>query len=247
MDGESVPTAVSLPSGAPDPAVRPPTPAPPRRRRLGLWAGGVAALLLGAGGLVTPKLLCRSLNANESAAIAALKNISSAQSQLQAMGFVDENENGVGEYGFFAELAGVVTARGSHRKCSPPVLGQRFAKVVNGRVHAGGYVFQMFLRGPDGAWVGEAANGGAAGVPVDAEHAETEWMCYAWPEEQGCSGKRAFLVTSAGDTFACILQTRVYGGEAGPEPGVAGWTTRDGKPVIAANTTDAIGNMWAII
>lgn len=240
MDGEFVPAAVPLPAFAPDPA-------PPKRRRLGLWIGGALVTLLGSAGLVVPNVLSANLNHNESAAIATLKNISSGQAQMQASGLIDANENGSGEYAFFAEMSGAVPVRGSGRHCSPPVLGQRFGKVVNGRVHTGGYVFQMFLRGRDGKWVAEAANGGGDGVAVDASRSETEWLCYAWPESHDWTGKRAFLITHGGDVLACNLHARAYSGEDGPEPGVAGWMLRDGNPVIAANETDPIGNLWVIV
>jgi hypothetical protein len=202
--------------------------------------------LLGTAGVVVPKVVRARLNANESAVIAVLKSISSGQSQMQASGLIDADGNGRGEFAFFAEMAGAVPTRGGGGVCSPPVLNARFGKVVGGRVHLRGYVLQMFLRGPDGAWVGEAPNGGADGVSVDVTRAETEWLCYAWPEVHDWSGKRAFVITNRGDTLSCNMQARVYSGDAGPEPGVAGWMTRDGKPVIAANETDPLGNLWVI-
>ncbi|MBL8752545.1 MAG: hypothetical protein JNK15_04525 [Planctomycetes bacterium] len=202
--------------------------------------------MAGAAGLIVPNVLSANLNRNESAAIAALKNISSGQSQMQASGLIDENGNGAGEYGFFAEMAGAVPSRGG-RVCSPPVLSPRFGRLDGGRVHTGGYVFQMFLRGPDGTWVAEAANGGAASVAVDASRAELEWLCYAWPESRDWSGKRAFLMTQGGDVLASNLSARAYGGEVGPEPGVAGFRVGGSEGAIAANEIDAFGNMWVVV
>ena len=60
----------------------------------------VVAIIAIIASIAIPNLLSARLNANESAAIATLKNISSAQSQCQASGVIDTNANGQGEYGY---------------------------------------------------------------------------------------------------------------------------------------------------
>src|SRR5262245_20317822 len=82
----------------------------------------VVAIIAIIASIAIPNLLAARLNANESAAIATLKNISSAQAQCQASGAIDYNNNGAGEYGYFAELAGAVNIRGATPKIQPPVL-----------------------------------------------------------------------------------------------------------------------------
>ena len=90
----------------------------------------VVAIIAIIASIAIPNLLSARLNANESAAIATLKNISSAQSQCQASGVIDTNANGQGEYGYFGELAGRVgvrdnTGNASTALISPPVLSSR--------------------------------------------------------------------------------------------------------------------------
>lgn len=108
------------------------------------------------------------INANEAAAIATLKNISSAQAQLQASGIIDANRNSEGEYGFFAELSGAAPLRKdsaggvTDRVISPPVLSNAFAAVEASRVVRSGYAFQMFLPDVSGAGTTEAATGGSS-------------------------------------------------------------------------------------
>ena len=68
----------------------------------------VVAIIAIIASIAIPNLLAARLNANESAAIATLKNISSGQAQCQASGAIDANGNGQGEYGFFGELSGRV-------------------------------------------------------------------------------------------------------------------------------------------
>ena len=50
-------------------------------------------------------MLKARIQANEFAAIASLRNICSAQAQFQACAASDEDNDGTGEYGCFAELS----------------------------------------------------------------------------------------------------------------------------------------------
>ena len=67
-----------------------------------------------------------------------------------------------------------------------------------------GYFFQMFLPDPTQQGCTEAATvGGGPGTPaVDHSQAETLWCCYAWPQVQGNSGKRAFFINQSGDVLS---------------------------------------------
>lgn len=238
----------------------PPDPAPPvpparprsrcRRWLIALGIGGAA--FTGGASFAMPRIAASRLNANESTALATLKNISSAQSQTQASGVIDVDGNGSGEYGFFAEMAGVVPTRTKDLRAggpriTPPVLHERFGAVRGGRVRTGGYVFQMFLRGAGDTWVAEAADGGGIGRPVEAAKAETEWVCYAWPIEHGVSGRRAFMINQNGDIVASNMGAEVYSGDAGPPPGVAAYVQDGAHWVTAANTADPLGNLWVVV
>ncbi|MHC4449202.1 MAG: hypothetical protein ACYS0E_03520 [Planctomycetota bacterium] len=118
--------------------------------------------------------------ANEIAAIATLRNITSAQAQFQACAKADANQNGTGEYGTFGELSGAVEVRGG-AKLNPPVLSTIFRKVDGGIVTRSGYHYRIFLCDAQGNAVGEEK--GTKGV--DAAKAETTWCAYAWPVEYG--------------------------------------------------------------
>ena len=115
----------------------------------------VVAIIAIIASIAIPNLLSARLNANESAAIATLKNISSAQAQCQASGIIDANGNGAGEYAYFGELSGGVAVRNNEagglgtELISPPYLSAAFNNVVASRVQRSGYVFQVFL--PDAA------------------------------------------------------------------------------------------------
>ncbi len=197
---------------------------------------------LAAGGLEGARL-----NANESAAIATLKNISSAQAQCQASGVIDANGNGTGEYGFFAELAGRVPVRGGTQRISPPVLSTAFGNVAGSRVIRSGYLFQMFL--PDAKAIGtaEAADGGGGGV--DPAQGEVLWCCYAWPSSGGKSGNRVFFVNQSGDVLACRNTTARYDG-AQRAPAFAAAFQRGATTMadaMAANTVGNDGETWLVV
>ena len=194
----------------------------------------------------------QSADANESTAIATLKNISSGQAQCQASGAIDANNNGYGEYGFFAELSGKVPVRGSTLTISPPVLSTAFGKITaQSTVARSGYLFMMFLPDVNQAGGIEAATvGGGPGTPaVDANQAETLWCCYAWPQVQGKSGNRAFFINQSGGVLGCSNTTTRYSGVGkGPAFTAAlerGGTTMSAK--VAANTLGNDGETWLVV
>lgn len=191
---------------------------------------------------------------NEAAAIATLKNIASAQAQCQASAVIDANQNGAGEYGFFAELSGGSAVRKDGDGgvgdvvIRPPVLSAAFQNVENGRVRRSGYLFQIFLPGADRAPVGEAATGGAAGVKVNPAMAEVLWCAYAWPADEK-SGLRSFFVNQDGDVLATADGGQPYvGAERAPRSdaafGQGGSGKLDDKPAV--NGTGADGLPWNV-
>lgn len=194
-------------------------------------------------------------NANESAAIATLKNIASAQSQCQASGVVDVNQNGAGEYGCFAELTGEVGVRGpdavlTDQKITPPVLSRAFSKHTDGVVIRSGYCFRIFLPGKDGAPVSEHTDGtGMKGIAVDPARTEVLWCCYAWPIEAGVTGQRAFFVNQAGDVLAAPNAGNVYSGKDKPPAAPAAFGPGEGhlERPPAANQTGTDGQRWTVI
>jgi prepilin-type N-terminal cleavage/methylation domain-containing protein len=210
----------------------------------------VVAIIAIIASIAIPNLLSARLNANESAAIATLKNISSAQSQVQASGAIDVNNNGAGEYGFFAELSGAVTVRGGTQAINPPVLSNAFGNVANRQVVRSGYIFQMYL--PDANAVGEPEDptGGYTAGNVDSAKAEVLWCCYAWPSAYGNSGKRTFFINQGGDVLSSKNLTTQYNGTtvmpAFDAAFVSGGSSRmDAR--VAANTTAIDGEIWVVV
>ena len=214
----------------------------------------VVAIIAIIASIAIPNLLSARLNANESAAIATLKNISSGQSQCQASGVVDANSNGQGEYGFFGELSGRTLVRGSTQTIVPPVLSAAFGNVAATRVSRSGYIFQMFLPDPEGAGIAEDATGGDISNDngVDPGQSEVLWCCYAWPATAGNSGNRTFFINQTGDVLSTNGAGTKYSNSVPTVPtyevafsGAVGTTSMGVR--VAANTLGKDGNTWVVV
>lgn len=167
---------------------------------------------------------CRS-SANEAAAIATLQNLVTAQRRFADEQRRDQDRDGRGEFGWFAELAGSVAIDGRPR-INPrpaPLLTAAFRQVVAGRVQRSGYWYAVFLPGPGGTWLCEAEPGGGAGRVLDVDAAEREFVAYAWPVERGRTGARMFLVRADGVVWCCGLAERPGPLVSPPVPGRSGW------------------------
>lgn len=160
-----------------------------------------------------------SISADESTAIETLRAIAAAQERFKAGAHIDTNCDGVGEYGFFAEIAGTRAMRvGEGDPCVPaagnppddllfrPLLRSSFGSVRYSCVRYSGYVFQMWLPNPRVAGhvtaVREDNTGGKVAAPFpDPVNGSQMWCCYAWPIEYGHTGRRAFFVNQRSDVL----------------------------------------------
>jgi prepilin-type N-terminal cleavage/methylation domain-containing protein len=193
----------------------------------------VVAIIAIIASVAIPRLMAARLSANESAAISTLRSLTSAQAQVQSSGAIDTDGDGAGEYGGFAELAGVAACRVSAAgvpaagaagtdELNPAVLSAAFGNVANSQVTRSGYIFQMYL--PDAARdvVAEDATGGYAATFPDSDNGEVLWCCYAWPVQFSQTGNRAFFVNQAGDIYqynnkGAANYTGTAGGPTGDE------------------------------
>ena len=179
----------------------------------------VIAIIAIIASIAIPNLLAARLSANETAAIATLRNITSAQAQFQQGGRADEDNDGTGEYGGFIELSGSGAAGAAVGRMAgplvPPVLsgGFRVVDATDG-VSRSGYFFRMFMPdvGGTGSGIQEPAGGFVDGL-LDPNLAETTWCAYAHPVNYNQSGNRTFFTNQAGDVLAIEYDTA-----AGPAP-----------------------------
>jgi hypothetical protein len=185
-----------------------------------LWPAGLAlaatALALLASAAV-PTQAPNRIAANEAAAIEALRMIAAAQNRLKAAVDVDTDCDGVGEYGYLAELAGTqpmrVCADGGKPAAgtladilNPPLLRGEFGALRNSSASYRGYLFVMWL--PSQTWGGRVSGvledyyGGKLGAPFpDPSNGAQMWCCYAWPMRYDHTGKRAFFINQRGEVL----------------------------------------------
>ncbi len=174
----------------------------------------VVAIIAIIASIAIPNLLSARLSANETAAVATLRNLASAQAQVQASGVIDGDGDGTGEYGSFGELSGAFNVRAFIAGAqaisptifvTPPVLSGAFGTLANSNVSRSGYLFRIYLPDAAGLGLAEDAAGGVAGnvANLAPDLCETTWCAYAWPINRGNSGNRAFFVNQQGD----VLQT----------------------------------------
>ena len=207
----------------------------------------VIAIIAILAAIAIPNLLSARLNSNETAAIATLRNIISAEAQFQSTGRADENLNGVGEYDTFGEMAGKVNIRGSNRIIRPPVLSTAFRTVnAQGQVSRSGYLYSIYLPDDAGKGLPENAGGGIDVGIVGSDVAEITWVCYAWPTSYGNTGNRTFFVSQGGDIIA--TEDSSYSGINAAPAAKAGFSGDSGLDTItgqvATGQTGRDGNFW---
>jgi prepilin-type N-terminal cleavage/methylation domain-containing protein len=217
----------------------------------------VVAIIAVIASVAIPNLLSARLNANETAAIATLRSISSAQAQFQASSKCDVNNNGTGEFGLFREMSGGVGVRATGDASvvgtvmNPPVLSGAFRNfTATGEVSRSGYLFRIVLPGAAGIGVMETGTGPLASA-IDATLAETCWCCYAWPASYSMTGNRTFF----SNQFADVVGTDRpgYSGAGRIDATNAGAAFRTGGLLttitgqVAVGTVARDANVWKSI
>ncbi len=205
----------------------------------------VIAIIAIIAAIAIPNLLAARLSANETAAIATLRNIVSSEAQFQQGAKADADNDGSGEYGAFQEMAGKIYGRLA-AALVPPVLSTGFQNVnANGEVTRSGYFFELYL--PDAG--GDGLVGDVAGnvANIDADLCETTWCAYAWPVNYNQSGNRTFFTNQAGDVLA--IELPAYSGTGNGPSGDAAFAvanTITGATDIggAGNSGAPAGTVW---
>ncbi len=205
-----------------------------------------------------------AIRKNERAAVATLRNLATCQAQWQTVGKTDCDQDGIGEFGTFQEMSGAVGVRkgfttgapntsdfsSTGTPANPPILAPAFRTVDSeGRVSRNGYLFQLFL--PDSQTPsqfvhetpGPGLSGGTSQISVDL--AETTWCMYAWPEEPGKTGRRAFFVNQAGDVMQSSNEVARHGGTASFDPRSA-FRGEGITSMVAVGTRGNDGDVWKV-
>ena len=213
----------------------------------------VVAIIAIIAAIAIPGLLRSKIGTNESAARGSLRSVTTSQEQFKQQNVVDQDADGMGEYGWFGELSGTEAVRGSGLKMStsPFIAAILGVKDTNGRAQKSGYYYWMFL--PGAAAASGEASGSATADSADADAQETRWAVYAWPNSRGQSGNRAFFTNNAGEVYACANNVAQYSGTTAPNAnGMAAYDTNGtpntnldgGVGLAAASLTSNDGGVW---
>jgi prepilin-type N-terminal cleavage/methylation domain-containing protein len=216
----------------------------------------VVAIIAIIASIAIPNLLSARLSANESAAIATLRNLVSAQSELQSQGAIDQDVDGIGEHGWFTEMSGSVNMRdnagaNTGAVLAPPVLSGSLSVVnANGEVNKSGYFFKLFLPDNGGVGLDELPTGSPTGE--DPDLSETTWAAYAWPQGFANTGNRCFTVNQTGDVLQCnnvVNQYSATGAITAPgDQAFANAGVITGPLSIAGNPAAAQdGGTWVVV
>jgi prepilin-type N-terminal cleavage/methylation domain-containing protein len=225
----------------------------------------VIAIIAIIAAIAIPNLLAAKLSANETAAIATLRNLASCQAQVQTSGKIDCDNDGIGEYGTFLEMTGTVGVRkgftagapstsdfsAQGTQVNPPILSPALANVdATGFVTKSGYAFMMFL--PDGAspaLFAHEKSGPGVSAAIGVDLAETNWCAYAQPVARTNSGNRRFFVNQAGDVMQSANEvakaqgvTAAINGNSAFKAGGAGGITAQ----TAVGTAGFDGDVWKV-
>jgi hypothetical protein len=157
-------------------------------------------------------------SSNEAKAIATLRELARKQALFQQGCYMDEDQDGRGEYGSVGELAGVSNlirnGIGTPSPLSPPFLPSSFKTIsASGQALVSGYLFILYLPsyGSIPAGLCDIALGGPSSA-VDANNCESLWCAYAWPVATGTTGNRAFFVNQNGNVLSTAMDTLQYNG-----------------------------------
>ncbi len=204
----------------------------------------VTAVLSILAGVAVPSLLGSRAVANESAVLATMRSIATAETQARLSGVVDLDHDGIGEGVGLGELCGAEDLRNGAGRLRPPGLSASLGALdANGRAHQKGYLLCLYL--PDAGGVGIAASAANASS-IDADLAENAWTCLAWPLQRGNTGNATFFVNQTGELLVC--RTTSYSGATAVPPagaalvGVPPDVIVDAPPAVG--TTGADGNLW---
>lgn len=225
----------------------------------------VIAVIAIVAAIAIPNLQRARLTANEASALITMRALGQAQAQVVAGPSIDSNGDGQGEFGYFAELAGLSVTRvdsggvvgpgGPSSKLVPNALLAALGNVQNGVVSYSGYLFQVWLPGPTAAGLTpgiaeDPAGGKLAGPFPDPINGSMSWCAYGWPLNRNKTGTPCYFINERGQILMYNNNGAVeYSGVAGgPNFDAALSVAGDMRSALAINgVTSVDGNSWIVV
>ncbi|NOZ20693.1 MAG: prepilin-type N-terminal cleavage/methylation domain-containing protein [Planctomycetes bacterium] len=200
----------------------------------------VVAIIAIIAAIAIPNLLRSRMAANESATIGSMKTVSTQEAIYKQQAETDQDNDGVGEYGWLTELCGEAAPRrsaaqatGTPAAVSPAYISQQFATggAAGGTGYAekSGFFYRLYLPATaadasDGVTDGEddtsadGVDGTSWGTPIAVTNRsrinrqESSFCIYAWPVELNSTGQRSFFINEVGETYGTKMNNTTYNG-----------------------------------
>ncbi|NOZ22730.1 MAG: hypothetical protein GXP25_16755 [Planctomycetes bacterium] len=159
-----------------------------------------------------------------------LRRIVTQERVFKAQVEVDQDGDGVGEYGLLGELAGEIARRPKKKeRVVPPYLGTAFSTGGSGGkgyASADGYHYRVLLpagptnAGDDRVLGGTAVRGGPPAPAAAIDEQEGHFLVYAWPIKRE-EADRVYVANEEGRVYSAAMQAGGYSGQAKPKPDAA--------------------------
>jgi hypothetical protein len=198
-----------------------------------------------------PSEASRRPNVNERLAISTLRDFVRQQRIFRVAALMDEDLDGVGEFGSLGELSGATNlvrhGIGITSPLNPGLLPPVFQSIdILGHATSSGYRFVIYL--PDGS-VPPTGNpdisGGGAHPNVNPNACELLWCAYAWPVSLGTTGNLAFFVNQNAQILTTIMDVTQYNGPgAVPHYSAAFTAAGMSSPLAVPPYAGVDGNTW---
>ncbi|MEW6359694.1 MAG: hypothetical protein AB1696_25375 [Planctomycetota bacterium] len=207
----------------------------------------------------------RLFKANEIEMKSSLRCLALSQLTFQERRAVDQDEDGVGEFGYLSELCGETVPRNKDMKVKEPIPAQISRQLRTGGALGDGtgdrygYYFRVYLIGKNGQATDDRACDGTPTTPsacldprtdqaaIDMQ--EKHFVIYAWPIKANETGRGAFVVNELAQVYSTKMENKTYSGPNGPSVeaffnanGIRpdGWNDEDWPDEVKGND----GNIW---
>ncbi len=189
----------------------------------------------------------------ESSALSRLRSLTTAQEQFKQQNVVDQDADGMGEYGFLGELSGAAATRSSGLtlSTSPFITSSLGYRDAQGIAETNGYHYVLYLPGKSAPVMEGEGTAAAPAIAALADGQEQRWACYAWPTQHRSAAARVmFFTNNAGEVYMTLMdKKRCVGTTSIPAPDAAysvgtGMNLEGGVGLAAAELTSNDGNTW---
>jgi len=135
--------------------------------------------------------------------IGRLRRIAKAQREFASRAYVDEDQDGVGEFGSFAELCAVPGSSARHTVPPLAVLPSGYSRVnpTGGVERAEGFTFVMLLPSTNGSPIRESPGGGFPDGMISPDYSERAWLCVALNLRRTGNSGWSYIVTQDGIVY----------------------------------------------